>query len=89
MKNHNDDITTGFNDLTQVEMSIIAAQKMVGSATMSMDEEILADAARAVEDARALLQSAMENQTGLDGDFLQKSQNTLSQCEHQLQEARH
>ena len=87
--NHNEDITTGFNDLKQVEMSIIAAQKMVGSATMSMDEEILADAARAVEDARTQLQQAIQSQTGVDGDFLQRSQNALSDCEHQLQEARH
>jgi hypothetical protein len=89
MMNHNEDITTGFNNLKQVEMSINAAKKMVGSATMSMDEEILADAARAIEDARTQLQNAIENQTGVDGEFLQKSQDALSQCEHQLQEARH
>jgi len=86
--NSNDNINTGFNDLKQVELSIDAAQKMVGSATMSMDEDLLNDATNAVRDARTQLENARTNRTGLDVDFLNKSEQILSQCEEQLQEAK-
>ena len=86
--NQNEDIYTGFNDLKQVEMSITAAEKMVGSATMSMDEEFLLNATRAVQDARTQLANAVEHQTGVDSEFLQLSEATLSRCEQQLLQAK-
>jgi Protein of unknown function (DUF2564) len=33
-------IHSGYNDLMQVEMSVKTAQKMVGSATMSLDKDM-------------------------------------------------
>jgi hypothetical protein len=78
-----------FNDLKQVEMSVIAAQKMVGSATMTMDKEQLDDATGAVEDARRQLTSARNNGTGVDEEFLQTQETLLQQCEEQLNEAKH
>lgn len=87
---HNNDteIHTGYNDLAQVEVSIQSAEKMVGSATMSLDPEAMDHAERAISNARSLLNDAKNAGTGLDTDFLQNCQLTLSQCEHQLSEAR-
>jgi hypothetical protein len=81
-------INTGFNDLKQVELAIDAAQKVVGSATMSMDKGMLQDATNAVQDARNQLANVRSNPTGVDNDFLQKSEQVLSQCEEQLNEAK-
>jgi hypothetical protein len=80
---------SGFNDLKQVELSIDAAQKMVGSATMSMDHELLEDATQAIRDARSQLTDALSNATGVDDEFLQRAEQLLRQCEHQLNEAKH
>jgi hypothetical protein len=77
-----------FNDLKQVEMSVLTAQKMVGSSTMSMDHEQLEDAASAVSDARNQLTSAKRNGTGVDDEFLQRQETLLQQCEEQLNEAK-
>lgn len=88
MANENHQMYTGYNDLMQVQVSIESAEKMVGSATMSMDPESLDHAERAIENARTLLSEANQNSTGLDTNFLQNSEQTLSRCEHQLEEAR-
>jgi hypothetical protein len=77
-----------FNDLKQVEMSIKAAQKMVGSATMSMDKELLTDATQALENAKSQLSDARTNGTGVDEQFLSQQEYLLSQCEEQLNEAK-
>jgi hypothetical protein len=77
-----------FNDLKQVEMSVSAAQKMVGTATMSMDLEQLEEAAQAIQDARGQLSHAKHNGTGVDDEFLNEQQLSLNQCEQQLNEAR-
>ncbi|QFT89322.1 hypothetical protein FIU87_11735 [Bacillus sp. THAF10] len=88
INNHEpNDVHTGYNDLQQVQVSIQSAEKMVGSATMSMDPDTLDHAKRAVSDARSLLHDAKANGTGLDTDFLQNCELTLAQCEHQLNEA--
>ncbi len=76
-----------FNDLKQVEMSVLAAQKMVGTATMSMDPEQLEEAAQALQDARAQLAHALNNKTGVDEEYLQGQETLLSQSEEQLHEA--
>ncbi|WP_456278652.1 DUF2564 family protein [Bacillus sp. AK128] len=77
-----------YNDLTQVAMSVKAAQKMVGTATMSMDREQLEEAGQAIQDARAQLSHALNNKTGVDQDFLNEQDLSLTQCEQQLNEAR-
>ncbi|WP_223701963.1 DUF2564 family protein [Sutcliffiella deserti] len=87
MDNYSDDIHTGYNDLKQVEVSIQSAEKMVGFATMSLDPETMEHAARAISNARSLLNEAKSQGTGLDTDFLQNAEQTLAQTEHQLSEA--
>lgn len=77
-----------FNDLKQVELSIEAAQKMVGSATMSMEPGQLQAATDAVNAARGQLQNAFNNGTGVDNEFLNEQQTLLSECEEQLREAK-
>jgi hypothetical protein len=79
--------TSGFNDLKQVEMSIEAAERIVGYATMSMDPEYLQVAARAVQDAKMHLNQAKTNATGVDDEFLKTCEHALMQCEEQLIEA--
>lgn len=81
-------IHTGYNDIMQVEVSIQSAEKMVGYATMSLDPETMEHAERAISNARSLLNDAKSQGTGLDTDFLQNAELTLSQCEHQLTEAK-
>lgn len=77
-----------FNDLKQVELSIEAAQKMVGSATMSMEPGQLQAATDAVNAARGQLQSALNNATGVDNEFLNEQESLLQNCEEQLKEAK-
>lgn len=86
--NQNNDVHTGYNDLKQVEMSVQAAQKVVGHATMSMDHGQLNDATKAIQNAKILLQEARNNATGVDEEFLQSQENLLSQTEEQLNEAK-
>lgn len=86
-ENQNNIPNSGFNDLKQVEMSIEAARKLVGSATMSMDHEQLENAKNAIKDAQTYLANARNEATGVDDDFLNVSDQILSQCEEQLNEA--
>jgi len=44
----NEEVTTGYNDLKQVEVSIQSAQKMIGTATMSMSPQQLEEATNAL-----------------------------------------
>jgi hypothetical protein len=80
-------IHSGYNDLMQVEMSVKTAQKMVGSATMSLDKDMLDGAKQAVADAHARLREARQQATGVDEEFLRRCQQELQQAEHQLNEA--
>lgn len=77
-----------FNDLKQVELSIEAAQKMVGSATMSMEPGQLQAATDAVNTAKNQLRDALHHATGVDDEFLYKQQSILNDCEEQLKEAK-
>lgn len=77
-----------FNEIKQVELSIDAAQKMVGSATMSMEPGQLQAATDAVNIAKSQLQDVVNNATGVDGEFLNEQQAILNDCEHQLKEAK-
>lgn len=77
----------GFNGFEDVGMRVASAQKMVGSATMSMDPAQLHNAAKTVEEARRQLTHMKEVATDLDEEFLSKQEEMLEQCEHQLKEA--
>ncbi|MFY4776052.1 DUF2564 family protein [Metabacillus sp. RGM 3146] len=80
------EIHTGYNDLKQLEVSVEAAQKMTGSATMSLDPELLNHAQEAINDAKNHFEGA--GISGIDQDFLAKQQLLLEQCQHQLNEAK-
>jgi hypothetical protein len=80
-------LISGLNELGQIEMSVKAAQKLVGSATMQQDPEALQHAENAIRDAKDMMNRTP--QTGVDQEFLAKQQQLLDQCEHQLNEARH
>jgi hypothetical protein len=79
-------LISGMNDLSQIEMSVKAAQKMVGSATMQLDPEAIQHAENAIRDAKDMLNRSPK--TGVDQEFLTKQQQLLEQCEHQLTEAK-
>lgn len=76
-----------FNGFEEVGMRVASAQKMVGSATISMDPDQLQDAAKTVEEARLQLMHMKEVATDLDDAFISKQEEMLAQCEHQLSEA--
>ncbi|MBM7703245.1 DUF2564 family protein [Metabacillus iocasae] len=88
MDKMNEEITSGYNDLQQVQMSIKAAEKMVGTATISMDPDQLQQASNAVADAQAQLAQARANETGVDEQFLKRCEQELQACSHQLTEAK-
>jgi hypothetical protein len=79
-------LISGMNELSQIEMSVKAAQKMVGSATMQLDPEAIHHAENAISDAKDLMNRS--SKTGVDQEFLSKQQQLLNQCEHQLSEAK-
>lgn len=83
----NDGITTGFNDLKQLEMSVEAAQNMVGAATMSMDSDQLQAATDSIRQAKNALQNVQQNPTGVDGEVINQSQHKINAIEEQLKEA--
>ncbi|BFI98940.1 DUF2564 family protein [Priestia megaterium] len=83
----NEEVTTGYNDLKQVEVSIQSAQKMIGTATMSMSPQQLEEATNALNDAKVQLQSAKHG-TGVDEQFLQQCMQSIQTCEQQLTEAK-
>ncbi|MGG3890109.1 DUF2564 family protein [Metabacillus fastidiosus] len=85
--NHTD-LISGFNNLKQLEISVKSAQKMVGTATMSMDEETLQHAENSLNDAKDLFKRAYSEQTGVDDEFFQTQEQLLQQCEQQLNTAR-
>lgn len=77
-----------FSDYEQVEMSIKAAEKMVGTATMSMDAVQIHDAAEVLDKAKADLQRLKAHSQGKNEPFFEISQALLNKVDHQLKEAR-
>jgi predicted secreted acid phosphatase len=77
-----------FTEFEQVEMKVKAAQKLVGYATMSMDQQQLNDASTAIEQARTQLEKMKAVATDLDEEFLGNQETELQQVEQQLLEAR-
>ncbi|MDC2865719.1 MULTISPECIES: DUF2564 family protein [unclassified Bacillus (in: firmicutes)] len=76
------------NDFEEVRFRVETAQKMVGSATITMDPESLQHATNAVESARQQLETMKEVSTDLDAPFLLDQEEKLEKCAHQLQEAK-
>ncbi|MCZ0754163.1 DUF2564 family protein [Anoxybacillus sp. J5B_2022] len=81
------ELHSGYNDLKQLEMFVETAQKMVGSATMSLDRDMLEGAKQAVVNAYEQLTRVRNEQTGIDDSFIAKCEQQLQRAEHQLNEA--
>lgn len=81
-------MSSSVNDFEEVKFRVETAQKMVGSATVTMDPESLQHATNAVESARSQLETMKAVATDLDEPFLVNEEMKLNQCEHQLQEAK-
>ncbi|WP_226666772.1 DUF2564 family protein [Metabacillus litoralis] len=79
-------LISGMNDLSQLEIAVKSAQKMVGSATMQLDPEALEHAGKAINDAKEIMNRSSE--TGVDQEFISQQKKLLDQCEHQLIEAK-
>lgn len=84
-KRNDSGFISGFNERKQLELAVQAAEKMVGSATMSMDPEAIQTAERSISDARTLFQQC---QNEYDQPFLTEQHEKLNQCEHQIQKAK-
>ncbi|WP_243290817.1 DUF2564 family protein [Bacillus sp. FJAT-47783] len=78
-------LISGFNERKQLELAVQAAEKMVGSATMSMDPEAIQTAERSISDARKMFQQCNNE---YDQSFLSEQNEKLKHCEHQLQKAK-
>ncbi|WP_416826665.1 DUF2564 family protein [Ectobacillus polymachus] len=76
-----------FTEFEQVFMQVETAEKMVGSATVTMDPEMLQHAATSVNQAREQLEKCKTNATDLDEPYLQSQEKRLSRIEKQLWEA--
>lgn len=81
------ELHSGYNDLKQLEMFVETAQKMVGSATMSLDRDMLEGAKQAIANAYGQLTRVRNERTGVDDSFLAKCEQQLQRAEHQLNEA--
>lgn len=77
-----------FNDVKQVEMSILSAEHMVGQATRTMDEEQIQAATDAIKTAKQQLSNALAHQTGVDDAFYEMATELLHKADHQLKEAK-
>ncbi|MBB5174520.1 DUF2564 family protein [Texcoconibacillus texcoconensis] len=75
-----------FNDIEQVEMAVKAAERMVGQATMSMDEEQLQNADQALTDAKEMLEFAKQHE--IEGEVRAYSEDMINRLDHQLHEAK-
>ncbi|MBU9721424.1 MULTISPECIES: DUF2564 family protein [Bacillaceae] len=76
-----------FDDKHQLEMSVKAAQKTVGAATMSMDPDQLEDATSAINDAKSMLQMGIDQH--MDDEFISYCSGLIEKLEHQVHEAKH
>lgn len=81
-------MTNQFDELMQVEMAIKAAERMVGQATMSMDEDQLQAATDALNQAKMTFQKAAAYQTGIDERFFELSSDSIHKIDVQLNEAK-
>ncbi|WP_054637709.1 DUF2564 family protein [Thalassobacillus sp. C254] len=76
-----------YNDLMQVKMSIKAAERAVGHATESLDEDQLEAASNAVRFAKQQYQQAFTHQTGRFS-FSRGFRRLIENIDHQLKEAK-
>ncbi len=77
-----------FNQIRQVEMAIKAAQRMVGQATMSMDQNQLKAATDALNQAKRQYANAIKHVSGVSDEFFEFSNELIERLDHQLTEAK-
>ncbi|MGJ9381633.1 DUF2564 family protein [Salipaludibacillus sp. CF4.18] len=78
-------MTDQFGEIEQVELALKAAERMVGQATMSMDEDQLMNAQNAISDAKAQLEQA--KLLKLNPYDIQQASSRLNTFSHQVDEA--
>ncbi|WP_379967791.1 DUF2564 family protein [Ectobacillus sp. sgz5001026] len=76
-----------FTDLEQIFLKVETAEKMVGSATVTMDPELLQHAATSVSEAKEQLDLVKATATELDEHYLRSQEKRLTRIEKQLLEA--
>ncbi|MCE7792343.1 DUF2564 family protein [Salipaludibacillus sp. CUR1] len=79
-------MTEEYSNIEQVELAIQAAERMVGQATMSMDQQQLENATRALAEARRQLEQA--KLMNLNDHLLQYSSSRINRLSHQVEEER-
>jgi hypothetical protein len=79
-------MTEEYSNIEQVELAIQAAERMVGQATMSMDQQQLENATRALADARRQLEQA--KLMNLNDHLLRYSSSRINRLSHQVEEER-
>ncbi|MGO4886447.1 DUF2564 family protein [Anaerobacillus sp. MEB173] len=84
----NDGTEYGLTEIQQIEMAIKSAQRMVGQATMSMDEDQLKAATDAINQAKQQYNHAVAHATGIDEKFFEFSSELIERIDHQLKEAK-
>ncbi len=77
-----------YNDLRDLDLSIDAVERLVGQATRSMDADLLNEATMAINDVKRKLSDVIAQRTGVDDEFLKRSQTRIAQVEEQLSEAK-
>ena len=77
-----------YNDLRALDLSIEAVERLVGQATRSMDADLLNEATMAINDVKRKLSDVIAQRTGVDDEFLKRSQTRIAQVEEQLSEAK-
>lgn len=77
-----------YNDLRDLDLSIDAVERLVGQATRSMDADLLNEATMAINDVKRKLSDVIAQHTGVDDEFLKRSQTRIAQVEEQLSEAK-
>lgn len=75
-----------FNEIEQIEMAIKAAQKTVGQATISMNEDQLETALKAIDDAKRQVELALKHE--ISEEYAVHFSNELIRLEHQVTEAK-
>ncbi|PYZ95215.1 hypothetical protein CR194_06785 [Salipaludibacillus keqinensis] len=79
-------MTEDYQTIEQIELAIKAAERTVGQATMSMDEDQLNNATMALEQAKKQLEQAkMQN---MNHETWQYSTAMINRLSHQVEEAK-
>ncbi|WP_416150618.1 DUF2564 family protein [Salipaludibacillus sp. HK11] len=79
-------MTEDYQNIEQIELAIRAAERTVGQATRTMDEEQLDNAVKALTAANEQLERA--KMSNMDHESWQHSTTMINRLSHQIDEAR-